>query len=132
MAVSDDAGPYIVYKISCGSIAVYRRYSLFVELNEALREELHRPEDLFCIESDWPVFPPTKLCGRLDQHFVEERQKLLNEWICEMLNIPGVEDSLAYKAFMSPKQTPCSPNTRISNEMRRRLTTITNTVASAW
>jgi hypothetical protein len=80
-------------------VRVWRRYRNFLELDQALRAELYgEQENEFHL--NWPILPPTKFCGNLDEEFVVNRQKQLQEYLNYILKVPRARESVAFEKFM--------------------------------
>ena len=86
-----------VLKVSYGSMRsweVYKRYSQFENMHWALREELSGS----LIEL--PPLPPKKFCGSMDPAFLDEREEQLQDYLVQLLQLPGVMEVETFLNFV--------------------------------
>jgi len=80
---------------------IMRRYSDFANLHWDLRDELQCESQCHL---SWPMLPPAKFCGNTDPEFIESRKEQLQEYLEELLKIPGVINTDVFTQFTAEDQ----------------------------
>jgi len=94
--------PYVVYniliKIHSLSWIVKKRYSDFERLHDQLQKEVPRNR---LISSEVLSLPPKRLLGNLDPGFIEERRKLLSDYLVDICNESHLFESQSFGKFIN-------------------------------